>query len=82
MIDMEISVVNEYQPANNNRFGTNLARQKEFIKDFLAMERNGYKVCDYLKFKWENTSPHADNFLWNVIAYRVSNLFIKLKSGL
>ena len=55
-----------------DRFGTNSYQQVKFIKDFLSLEIDGYKVCDTLNFRWESGSPHAENFLWNVINYRVS----------
>ena len=54
------------------RFGVDAQVQRNFIKDFLNLHVDGYKICDTFSFRWESTSVHAENFLWNVIAYRVS----------
>ena len=70
VVKTQITCYKGFKP--EDRFGTNAYLQANFIKDFLKMEIDGYKICDTLSFRWETSSPHAENFLWNVINYRVS----------
>ena len=73
-IDMDINCYKSFR--YDLRFGVDARIQRNFILDFLNLHIDGIKICDTFTFRWENTSVHAENFLWNVIAYRVRKYII------
>ena len=70
--NMKVELVNSTKTRPNMRFGTNLNRQKQFVKDLLSLEVDGFRICSKYDITWKNAPVHAETFLWNLQAYRVS----------
>ena len=53
------------------KFGTDVKLMKEFIRDLMNLEVDGFKMCGSYDITCQNASVHALNFLWNTISYKV-----------
>ena len=70
--NMKVDLIGPNNVRPNMRFGTNLNRQKQFVKDMLNLEVDGFRICSKYDISWRNGAVHAETFLWNLQAYRVS----------
>ena len=58
------------------KFGTDKKVFQAFVRDFLSLEVDGFRICTKYELEWASSSVHADNFLWSVNAYRVSIILL------